>query len=875
MDIDAAKLNDWVEQFSRDHERYERGAEVLKTILERGARSVCKTAIVQARAKEVASFAGKCVKNWEKLKDGNALDQLTDLIGGRVIVQLKSEVEKLYPFLRDHVRITQTEDTSQRLDDETFGYGSLHYLATLDKEKLADVPVSRAKSRTRVPKGSLWQRDLDAVDGLVVEIQVRTVAQHVTADFTHDRFYKSPFDVPRIWKRESARVAAQLETVDQTLLDIVAGLESLQTNVGSYMPPAQAEQEIERLKLILEHDTANTGLVNRIATLHLTLGQFEAAAEAIEGFVKVNNIQADEPWDADLESNYGYALARPERENRSSDAFQRGVEHLEDVIDRTEHVEALSRLAELIGDKHLEREYLGRAYKVAPSDPHVLIEYFNASVTPGTARSLMRLLRPSIDEAIGTCEQQIAVGVNLPYALYNLATLHLLAEDVMNALDALARAITLTESQAVRERMLDRFKELRASESPIGGLNWCLDMLRLALSAPGKLHRGLQGRQMLEYDSTRPVVVVAGGCDPRLNHQFEQYGELLHTAFSDYRGAIISGGTKEGVSGMVGAVLARAKKEKRPAEGFSYLPAELPSDGSATEDKRFKHRRRMPVDTEGEAARASDQRKLPGPFYPTIPIQMWIDLIHSGVDPKQVRLVGIDGGIISRFEFRLATALGARVALIRGSGRAVHEIARDAEAPGNEPIMLMPHDPQTVREFVRGRPEPCPFTAGELDALADRIQAAYNAKKAEHEREKIRRRQAGDAGLAEAFRESNRDQACHIQRKLAEVGKTFAPQDGPRDECGLTDAEIRKLAEIEHARWNVERLLGGWVLGENDDQRRKRISLDAWKELNGEYRELDLNAVRVIPDLLRSIGYKIVDQRGVRSPQTESRKASG
>ena len=51
-----------------------------------------------------------------------------------------------------------------------------------------------------------------------------------------------------------------------------------------------------------------------------------------------------------------------------------------------------------------------------------------------------------------------------------------------------------------------------------------------------------------------PVVIVAGGCDTRIDKRLGDYRQLLIEAFKDYRGTIISGGTTAGISGLVGDV---------------------------------------------------------------------------------------------------------------------------------------------------------------------------------------------------------------------------------------------------------------------------------------------------------------------------------
>lgn len=52
-----------------------------------------------------------------------------------------------------------------------------------------------------------------------------------------------------------------------------------------------------------------------------------------------------------------------------------------------------------------------------------------------------------------------------------------------------------------------------------------------------------------------------------------------------------------------------------------------------------------------------------GDYSPMGPIQTWADLLLAGVDPSSVRLLGINGGKLCGFEFRLAMAMGSAVGL--------------------------------------------------------------------------------------------------------------------------------------------------------------------------------------------------------------------
>jgi len=70
------------------------------------------------------------------------------------------------------------------------------------------------------------------------------------------------------------------------------------------------------------------------------------------------------------------------------------------------------------------------------------------------------------------------------------------------------------------------------------------------------------------------------------------------------------------------------------------------------------------------------------------------------------------------------------------------------------------------------------------------------------------------------------------------------------------------MAEMEHGRWNVERLSAGWRFGpeKNEDE---RISpyLIPWQNLSPEIKGYDREAVCNFPKLLWDAGLKIVHRK--------------
>lgn len=66
------------------------------------------------------------------------------------------------------------------------------------------------------------------------------------------------------------------------------------------------------------------------------------------------------------------------------------------------------------------------------------------------------------------------------------------------------------------------------------------------------------------------------------------------------------------------------------------------------------------------------------------------------------------------------------------------------------------------------------------------------------------------------------------------------------------------MAEIEHARWNVERLLDGWKWGEKRDIVKKTSPyLVGWSELSNDVKEWDRQTVRKIPEFLAKVGLEV------------------
>jgi hypothetical protein len=148
-----------------------------------------------------------------------------------------------------------------------------------------------------------------------------------------------------------------------------------------------------------------------------------------------------------------------------------------------------------------------------------------------------------------------------------------------------------------------------------------------------------------------PVVIVAGGCRPEVEAQMSTYQNLILESFASFNGTIISGGTTSGVSGLVGDVQQTFPNTIRTV-GY------VPKGKKGLLDKRYSEIRF----TQGEE------------FSPLEPLQYWTDLLAIGIKLSEVKVIGIDGGRMSAFEYRLALALEGLVAVIKGSGAEIGKL---------------------------------------------------------------------------------------------------------------------------------------------------------------------------------------------------------
>ncbi len=111
--------------YTDEYPNYVTYAKVLKRMLEKACEGSIPEAIVQARPKTVASFAEKCARRLEKYPD--AVHQMTDLCGARVIVHTLEQVQAVRRFIKARFAVKEEEDVQERLGEREAGYHQVKF----------------------------------------------------------------------------------------------------------------------------------------------------------------------------------------------------------------------------------------------------------------------------------------------------------------------------------------------------------------------------------------------------------------------------------------------------------------------------------------------------------------------------------------------------------------------------------------------------------------------------------------------------------------------------------------------------------------------------------------------------------------------------
>jgi ppGpp synthetase/RelA/SpoT-type nucleotidyltranferase len=870
----AAKLSDqeWVElhvpRFKDGvRSRYLAYETFLKDVLTAFCRKAAPQAIVQTRAKGVPSFAEKILRkraSYTGTTDSplppDPLVRLTDLCGGRVIAQTAAQVKAVSQLIEQCFDIdwANSDDASTRLRTAEFGYRTINYIVMANPQKLAaagiEIPVPQDVLASVRPEA-------DAPVRLKAEIQVRTLLEHAYADIGHDLTYKTEVTVPSRIHRSFSAIAAVLETADKEFERLINSLSEFNSNYGAYHSRTQVEDEIARLRVVLSSDPANVAQAVRIANLALAIGNFECARDVLADFRTRT--------DQGAQQALGKALTHIHWDAPRSPEFQEGLAFLDAASRHAEKdAELLCSLAECWA--HCDREdkagdLFRQALSVDAAEPRSLCRYLELQVKHSSSETVVRLAEPMIRNAISRCALQIEGRVNLPNAWGSKAFLHLLVGEPFAALDALAHLLDLCERPAATSqpqhpcaagRAVSQLQQMLLHIRPIreklSGFDWLERAVLIGLAVRiGEAAALRELRSMASAGAGAPafaaddrILILAGGCAPEVEPFMPPFKSALLKGVQGQSFTLITGGTQKGIGGVADAVAGESNGRIR---AVGYLP--------------------------GPIFRALSEARQPGNFGPLFPsagtdfspldpLQGWTDLIASGVDPARVRLLSYAGGSIAKAECALALALGARVGVVINADLPKERQFVDPGWASHKNVLPLPLDAMTLHAFVRI--ETVALSDGEKKRLEPAARQAHEdyAKAAAPKEPSL----LPWDKLDDALKLSNYHQVAYWENVLNEFGlgvRTLADGDTPHEPLNMSEVigwdKVRKLAEMEHGRWTVERLSRGWRYARDKDiPRRLSPYLIPWQQVPPTIQQYDIDVITGLPKKLREAGLELV-----------------
>ncbi|MGE6244455.1 GTP pyrophosphokinase [Psychrobacter proteolyticus] len=183
---------------------------------------------VQTRVKDRDSLKNKIIRKNDKYE---SLSDITDIVGVRIITYFDDEVDQIATMIEEEFFIDQDNSVDKReVDNDKFGYRSLHYVANLKKDRINLLEYSSYGEQK-------------------FEFQIRTILQHSWAEIEHDLGYKGEFEIPSTAKRTFYRVAALLEQADIEFVKLKSTIAEYETSLSQDIKTNPSQIEINKASL--------------------------------------------------------------------------------------------------------------------------------------------------------------------------------------------------------------------------------------------------------------------------------------------------------------------------------------------------------------------------------------------------------------------------------------------------------------------------------------------------------------------------------------------------------------------------------------------------------------------------------------------------
>jgi ppGpp synthetase/RelA/SpoT-type nucleotidyltranferase len=875
--ITQKELETYVRGYTRVQSKYEEYGRHLRTILEEIKNKFAPTGFVDVRAKHIASYAEKIMR---KQKYRDPLHEITDLIGGRIIVKFQNEVEQIEQYIRAHFNIDEVNCTDKRTELGLceFGYLSIHLIVM---PKQGSRFFSTAQFRT--------------YQNIKAEIQIRTLLQHAWADISHDRLYKTPIDVPSFWRRETSRLAAILEEADKSFEKFAETLDAFSSGYMANLTEQKLNEEIDKFKILF--NASEEDAVNQKKYAFKLIQLYQVQGKWLEIIDLFEKLDSDQQADVLIKIAYGIAKCRQKPVNEHLNLLNEIARYQEPLKEKSaldnpspDHSDDTQRrcrakAANALGYFYKVKNSMANAqkccklaYELVPDNPYYLTDLLEVEIA--LKRSKDPILNPAIRDAIEMCREHIKYNIEVPKCYWTMGKLYFILNDIDNACFNFTKAIDICNNQnpifpaSVYEDQLGSYENLRLA------VNAQIDCQVIhALLLLGQFKHPKTGQKIKrkiigifdtlirqknetrkEMDEDSRIVIVAGGCADLLDY-YNRYEEILKDAFMTYQGIVISGGTESGIPGKVAEAIQSINKKRNtssPAQRklnsiklLGYLPKKLPSDEHGNAIQRHQGYQYVTFLQNTNNFSILDI------------ISYWIDIAVKNVNMDHVKVLGINGGRFTDLEYKIALAMGAQVGLIENSGRAVTGIMQDPEWSDHPNIVVLPCNKITIRSnnnvilaegyhyiwvFINQNQN---YYISEGSCRNEKNAALIHNAFRSYLYESGQSTEAGweyyktDEDKQELIG-SNFNQLKYIECIMLKSGYLSDYTDKEKLERFFSDdVACEAMAVLEHARWYLDRLLQGWRYGRTKDTRLKTnpYMID-WDKLDEKTKGIDRTMVK-------------------------------
>ena len=233
---------------------------------------------ISSRIKDFDSFYEKISR--KNYKD--PFDENEDFCGIRIILYYLEDIEKVQKIIEDNFNIQETENKSNNLALNEFGYRSNHLIIKID---------------------SSWcvTPNYKGLEDIKIEIQIRTSLMHTWAAIEHKLGYKANQELDEKLKRKLYLISAKLEDADIQFQEIKHHAENYQKStieksveVGKFVG---TELNIDTLQALLtfyfhdyeENKAMEELLLDDIINKKISISEVSDCAVKIQPLIKIIN----------------------------------------------------------------------------------------------------------------------------------------------------------------------------------------------------------------------------------------------------------------------------------------------------------------------------------------------------------------------------------------------------------------------------------------------------------------------------------------------------------------------------------------------------------------------------------------------------------